>query len=62
MKEEEIDVKIGTKEEKAWAEIKKRATDEISKLRREIEINRAIMVLASKKVQEEQKDLNKSET
>ena len=50
-----MDVKIGTKEEKAWKEIKEKSESEIDACKRLIEINKAIVDLAAKKIKQEQK-------
>jgi len=55
MSEEKIDVKIGTIDEKFWTDVKKRAEDEILNSKREIEINKHVLILAEKRIEEEQK-------
>ena len=53
MKEDKIDVKIGTKEEVAWTSIKERAEKEIEESKRIIEIDEEIIKLAEKKIKAE---------
>lgn len=54
-KKEKIDVKIGTKEEAAWTNIKEKAQQDLESMKRAIDINTWIIELAEQKIQDEQK-------
>lgn len=55
MKPKDLGVKIASKEEQAWTEIMTRAEREIEQNLRIVEIDRMIVLLAQKKVEEEKK-------
>ena len=58
---EDADVKIGTKEEKFWSELKERTETAQTQCVHEIEINKAVLALCDTKLTEEkEKDLNTS--
>ena len=56
---EEIDVKIGTKKERAWRDIKDEAMKEIERSKRIILMDKAIIKLAERMIKKE-KTLNSS--
>lgn len=49
----DLGVKIGTKEEKAWTDIMTQAKKQLEQAFREIEINKAIVALSQRKIDEE---------
>ena len=59
MKEEKIDVKIGTMEERAWRDIRDEAEKEIQRSKRIILMDKAIIRLAERMIKKE-KTLNSS--
>lgn len=51
---QDLGLKVGTKEEAAWTDIKRRAETEVVQAKREIIINEEIIKLCKRKIEEEQ--------
>jgi hypothetical protein len=54
---EDLGVKIGTEEQRAWEDLKKKLIQEIKQSQRIILMNEELVKLADKKIQEEQDSL-----
>ena len=61
VKNEDLGIKIGNKEESKWTNIKKQAENAILESNVATQINKAIIGLAEKKIALEQKPLNKTD-
>jgi len=58
MKEpKDLGVKIGTKEQVFWNDLKTKMDDGIMNAEKEIEINKHVLILAEKKIEEEKEKL-----
>ena len=52
---EDLNIKIGSKDEKAWTQIRDRAKEELEQQKRAIIISEAVIEIADKKAKEEAK-------